>query len=98
MTVSVPSDGPAERRVAPAGPVTADPVTSPATDCARTRAAVPAATASVWNIANGLTALRFLLVPVFAVALVHDGGDSTGVAGHRVRRVRDRLADRPRRR
>ena len=29
---------------------------------------------SVWNIANALTALRLLLVPVFWVLLMHDGG------------------------
>jgi CDP-diacylglycerol--glycerol-3-phosphate 3-phosphatidyltransferase len=34
--------------------------------------------ASAWNVANGLTVLRLLLVPVFAVVLFHDGGDSTG--------------------
>jgi len=31
-----------------------------------------------WNIANGLTLLRLLLVPVFAVLLFHDDGDETG--------------------
>jgi CDP-diacylglycerol---glycerol-3-phosphate 3-phosphatidyltransferase len=34
--------------------------------------------ASAWNVANGLTVLRLLLVPVFAVVLFHDGGHSTG--------------------
>ena len=29
---------------------------------------------SVWNIANALTALRLLLVPVFWLLLMHDGG------------------------
>jgi CDP-diacylglycerol---glycerol-3-phosphate 3-phosphatidyltransferase len=29
---------------------------------------------SVWNIANALTFVRLLLVPVFAVLLLHDGG------------------------
>jgi CDP-diacylglycerol--glycerol-3-phosphate 3-phosphatidyltransferase len=33
---------------------------------------------SAWNVANGLTVLRLLLVPVFAVVLFHDGGHSTG--------------------
>lgn len=30
---------------------------------------------SAWNVANGLTVLRLLLVPVFAVILVHHDGD-----------------------
>lgn len=34
-------------------------------------------TASVWNVANALTMLRLFLVPVFAMALVHDGGHET---------------------
>jgi CDP-diacylglycerol---glycerol-3-phosphate 3-phosphatidyltransferase len=34
--------------------------------------------ASTWNVANGLTGFRLLLVPVFAVLLMHDGGDRTG--------------------
>jgi CDP-diacylglycerol--glycerol-3-phosphate 3-phosphatidyltransferase len=29
---------------------------------------------SIWNIANGLTILRFVLVPVFLVLLLHDEG------------------------
>jgi CDP-diacylglycerol---glycerol-3-phosphate 3-phosphatidyltransferase len=33
---------------------------------------------STWNVANALTAFRLLLVPVFAVLLVHDSGESTG--------------------
>ncbi len=33
---------------------------------------------SAWNIANAMTVLRLLLVPVFAVALVHDDGQRTG--------------------
>jgi CDP-diacylglycerol--glycerol-3-phosphate 3-phosphatidyltransferase len=41
-------------------------------------AAVPVGTASVWNIANALTVLRLLLVPVFAVFLFQDGGRTTG--------------------
>ncbi|MFI5100902.1 MAG: CDP-diacylglycerol--glycerol-3-phosphate 3-phosphatidyltransferase [Actinomycetes bacterium] len=36
----------------------------------------PVQTVSVVNIANALTVLRLLLVPVFAVALFHDGGDN----------------------
>ena len=31
----------------------------------------------VWNIANVLTVLRLILVPVFMVALLTDGGDNT---------------------
>jgi CDP-diacylglycerol---glycerol-3-phosphate 3-phosphatidyltransferase len=34
-------------------------------------------TASAWNIANGLTVLRLLLVPVFCAALFHNGGHET---------------------
>jgi CDP-diacylglycerol--glycerol-3-phosphate 3-phosphatidyltransferase len=38
-------------------------------------AAMPAAPGvSVWNVANALTFVRLLLVPVFAVLLLHDGG------------------------
>jgi len=33
---------------------------------------------SAWNVANGLTVLRLLLVPVFALALFHDDGHQTG--------------------
>jgi CDP-diacylglycerol--glycerol-3-phosphate 3-phosphatidyltransferase len=36
-----------------------------------------AAPASVWNIANALTALRLLLVPVFGWLLFAEGGEST---------------------
>jgi CDP-diacylglycerol---glycerol-3-phosphate 3-phosphatidyltransferase len=32
---------------------------------------------SAWNVANALTVLRLLLVPVFTVLLVHDGGHVT---------------------
>ena len=39
-------------------------------------APVPAA-ASSWNVANALTVLRLVLVPVFLVALFQDGGEST---------------------
>ena len=34
--------------------------------------------ASTWNVANQLTVLRLLLVPVFFWALLHDDGASTG--------------------
>jgi len=33
---------------------------------------------SNWNIANALTALRILLVPFFAVLMLHDDGRATG--------------------
>jgi CDP-diacylglycerol---glycerol-3-phosphate 3-phosphatidyltransferase len=35
----------------------------------------PAAAPSVWNVANGLTVLRLVLVPVFAWLLFRDDGD-----------------------
>ena len=38
----------------------------------------PVSDAKVWNIANGLTLLRLLLVPAFVVLLVQNGGHSTG--------------------
>jgi CDP-diacylglycerol--glycerol-3-phosphate 3-phosphatidyltransferase len=41
-------------------------------------AAQPAQTARVANIANGLTLVRLLLVPVFVVLLFADGGHSPG--------------------
>ena len=41
-------------------------------------AATPPQTARVVNIANGLTLLRLLLVPVFAYALVKEDGQDTG--------------------
>ncbi len=40
-------------------------------------AATPPQTARVVNVANALTVLRLLLVPVFAVALLHDAGEDT---------------------
>jgi CDP-diacylglycerol--glycerol-3-phosphate 3-phosphatidyltransferase len=52
--------------VSPARPLVADP------------AAQPAQTARVVNIANGLTLLRLLLVPVFVVLLFTHGGHSSG--------------------
>jgi CDP-diacylglycerol--glycerol-3-phosphate 3-phosphatidyltransferase len=33
------------------------------------------AAASAWNVANALTVLRLVLVPVFLVTLLHDGGE-----------------------
>ena len=41
-------------------------------------AAQPAQTAHIVNIANGLTLLRLLLVPVFVALLLADGGHSSG--------------------
>jgi CDP-diacylglycerol--glycerol-3-phosphate 3-phosphatidyltransferase len=38
----------------------------------------PASSAKVWNIANGLTLVRLLLVPVFLVLLLQNGGHSSG--------------------
>jgi len=38
----------------------------------------PVGSVSLLNIANGLTVVRLLLVPVFAVALFHDGGHHDG--------------------
>jgi CDP-diacylglycerol---glycerol-3-phosphate 3-phosphatidyltransferase len=38
----------------------------------------PNSSASIWNIANALTLLRVLLVPVFVVLLFADGGHSSG--------------------
>jgi CDP-diacylglycerol---glycerol-3-phosphate 3-phosphatidyltransferase len=37
----------------------------------------PRRAASVWNVANALTALRLVLVPVFAWLLLRDGGHNT---------------------
>jgi CDP-diacylglycerol--glycerol-3-phosphate 3-phosphatidyltransferase len=37
-----------------------------------------ARTVSAYNFANALTVLRLLLVPVFVVLLLHDGGTNTG--------------------
>jgi CDP-diacylglycerol--glycerol-3-phosphate 3-phosphatidyltransferase len=47
-----------------------DPRIDPITD--------PVATVSAWNVANGLTMLRLVLVPFFALALFHGGGHSAG--------------------
>jgi len=52
--------------VSPARPLAADP------------AAQPAQSAHVVNIANALTLLRLLLVPVFVVLFFMDGGHSSG--------------------
>ena len=41
-------------------------------------AAVPPDPVSSLNVANAVTVLRALLVPVFAVLLLHDGGDDRG--------------------
>jgi CDP-diacylglycerol--glycerol-3-phosphate 3-phosphatidyltransferase len=37
--------------------------------------ATPTRRVSTWNVANALTAFRLVLVPVFAVLLMHDGGE-----------------------
>ena len=39
----------------------------------------PPSPASAWNIANGLTVLRLVLVPVFVVALMAGGGHHVGL-------------------
>src|SRR3954452_8180868 len=41
----------------------------------------PPSPASAWNIANALTVLRLILVPVFVVALFAHGGHETGWRG-----------------
>jgi CDP-diacylglycerol--glycerol-3-phosphate 3-phosphatidyltransferase len=64
VSVVVPDPTVPERPV-PDRPVAPDPV------------ATPAQTVKVVNIANGLTLLRLLLVPVFGWALVHDHGTDT---------------------
>ena len=64
MSVVVPDPAVPERSV-PERPAAPDP------------AASPPQTAKVVNIANGLTLLRLLLVPVFAWALLQDGGTDT---------------------
>jgi CDP-diacylglycerol--glycerol-3-phosphate 3-phosphatidyltransferase len=45
---------------------------------ARDPIADPVTTVSVWNLANGLTVLRLVLVPFFALALLHGDHHSTG--------------------
>ena len=64
MSVVVPDPAVPERSV-PERPAAPDP------------AASPAQTVKVVNIANGLTLLRLLLVPVFAWALLQDDGTDT---------------------
>jgi CDP-diacylglycerol--glycerol-3-phosphate 3-phosphatidyltransferase len=61
--VTEPPAGSAE----PVGTAAGDPVALPA-----------APGVSIWNIANALTFVRLLLVPVFAVLLLHDGGNQGG--------------------
>jgi CDP-diacylglycerol--glycerol-3-phosphate 3-phosphatidyltransferase len=41
------------------------------------RTAPASRSVSAWNVANALTVLRLLLVPVFAVLLFHNGGHDT---------------------
>ena len=64
MSVMVPDPAVPERSV-PEQPAAPDPV------------ATPAQTVRIVNIANGLTLLRLLLVPIFAWALLHDHGTDT---------------------
>jgi CDP-diacylglycerol---glycerol-3-phosphate 3-phosphatidyltransferase len=64
VSVVVPDPAVPERPV-PERPAAPDPV------------ATPAQTVKVVNIANGLTLLRLLLVPVFGWALLHDHGADT---------------------
>jgi CDP-diacylglycerol--glycerol-3-phosphate 3-phosphatidyltransferase len=55
-------------------------VTTPADgriDVAPEPAPEPAGGVSNWNVANLLTMLRILLVPLFVLAFVHDGGHDT---------------------
>jgi CDP-diacylglycerol--glycerol-3-phosphate 3-phosphatidyltransferase len=40
--------------------------------------AMPSQPVSNWNIANALTMIRLLLVPVFGVLLLHDSGEKAG--------------------
>lgn len=56
------------------GPASTPPAPAPETDAA-TASAPPV---GLWNIANILTVSRLLLVPIFAVLLLHDGGRDTG--------------------
>jgi CDP-diacylglycerol--glycerol-3-phosphate 3-phosphatidyltransferase len=52
-----------------------EPVTGSGGGAAMDPVALPASPGvSVWNIANALTFVRLLLVPVFAVLLLHEGG------------------------
>ncbi len=55
-----------ERAAEAFGEPVADPIADPVT------------AVSAWNIANGLTMLRLVLVPFFAAALFHAGGHSEG--------------------
>jgi CDP-diacylglycerol--glycerol-3-phosphate 3-phosphatidyltransferase len=40
--------------------------------------ALPTSSASTWNVANGLTVFRLLLVPLFVLALLQEGGHQPG--------------------
>jgi len=46
---------------------------------------------SVWNVPNGLTALRILLVPVLGWLLLSHGGDRVGLRPDRADRGEDHL-------
>lgn len=54
------------------------PPTGQGSDAPTDPVAMPATGVSAWNIANGLTFVRLLLVPVFAVLLLHDNGSRSG--------------------
>jgi CDP-diacylglycerol--glycerol-3-phosphate 3-phosphatidyltransferase len=53
-------------------------VTNPSTNPVPRAAAGPLSAASAWNVANGLTVLRLLLVPLFVWLLFRDGGVGEG--------------------
>jgi CDP-diacylglycerol--glycerol-3-phosphate 3-phosphatidyltransferase len=56
-----------------------DPASTPAAPAPEAdTAATPEVPVGLWNIANILTVTRLLLVPVFAVLLLHDAGRDTG--------------------
>jgi CDP-diacylglycerol--glycerol-3-phosphate 3-phosphatidyltransferase len=53
-------------------------VTNPPTNPVPRAAASPLHAPSAWNVANGLTVLRLVLVPVFVWLLLRDGGAGDG--------------------
>ena len=53
-------------------------MTTPPTNPAPRAAAGPLGAPSVWNVPNGLTVLRLLLVPLFLWLLLRDAGDGSG--------------------
>jgi CDP-diacylglycerol--glycerol-3-phosphate 3-phosphatidyltransferase len=58
--------------------VPVDPIADPAEPVGSVAAAAAVHQASAWNIANGLTVLRLLLVPAFAAVLFRRGGHDDG--------------------